>query len=815
MNIYSAQSVKEAVSVSRYLADQEVPLKNGNTRAVATWRGGTHPSVSVDDAKGAWYDHVEGVGGSVIDAFVRIEGGTPLQAIQTLGERYRVEPVKKSRKPRRVTRGEMLVADGYALKTTYTYTDADGAPVFYVDRYEKPEADLREGENRKEFVQRSPTAENLEGVRRVLYNLPAVVKSQEVYLVEGEKDVETMRRFNLVATTNSGGAKYWQDDFDAVFAGKDVVIVADNDEAGENGARIRWQHVSRTARSCRVCTVSALPKGDVTDFIEKEGGDLAGLMERLAAAKAPTDCESEDILVAKEANRTPLVNFTWTVKTKRDKNGNETQQNVPSPRRVDDICAEIKDRFLGFPKMLGGVLFDYTKNDDPAKRKILEFVTKDELKAWVNGTSGHQSDFAAGAQFVQWSELFARLTQTVPHYDGIAHAPWYPQRADVFPVYGILPPADPTHARFDEFVSFFCPASDADRVLMRAFFMAPMFYMDSCERPAWCVDTVDAQASGKSSVVNMCAALYNEAVIDCDLKTVNGDINALKKRILSSEGRAKRIALFDNLETSLKGGNLAGLITARHITGMKPYGRGEETRQNDITWTATVNGAEVDTDMATRTYTIHVRKPPVYVPKWKEKVLAFIRSYGPQIHADIIDLLAHAPERIRDGSRFAMFDSVVLSAAARSDAEFAAACRKIEESAKESNEDFDRSEEIARLIDDTLTAYGQELTHIEDGVPVVILSNDLDEILRRGSGATRNWTAKRVRRLIKTGNAPQFARNFDRLTSGEMRAKYGLARAFLYFQSEDIPRTGHILAQLVTVSGGVPKKVIRDFIDLK
>ena len=82
-----------------------------------------------------------GEGGSVIDAFVQIEGGTPLNAVAALGNRYNVPPFKVAAKPKKPTRGEMLLADGYKLAVTYTYTDADGAPLYFVDRYENTGAD--------------------------------------------------------------------------------------------------------------------------------------------------------------------------------------------------------------------------------------------------------------------------------------------------------------------------------------------------------------------------------------------------------------------------------------------------------------------------------------------------------------------------------------------------------------------------------------------------------------------------------------------------------------------------------------------------
>ena len=60
----------------------------------------------------------------------------------------------------------------------------------------------------------------------------------------------------------------------------------------------------------------------------------------------------------------------------------------------------------------------------------------------------------------------------------------------------------------------------------------------------------------------------------------------------------------DNMTESFMGANLADLITCASITGRASYGRGEESRANDLTWIATMNGGTVDTDMATRPYKI-------------------------------------------------------------------------------------------------------------------------------------------------------------------------------------------------------------------
>ena len=816
MNIYDAETIKKQVKLTQYFQDQGVPLSSGGTRAVAIWRGGKNPSVSVDDAKGVWNDHKTGKGGTLIDAYMAIEGGTVSEAVHVLGDRYHITPIRVTRPAPKVTRGEHLIGQGYKCTVTYTYTDADGNALYYVDRYERATED---GKTEKTFVQRSPTAENLNGVKRVLYNLPALRKADRVFIVEGEKDVETMRRMNLTATTNSGGGKFWEDDFNAEFADKDVVILPDNDEVGETHATSIAAQIVRLARSVKIVKISELPKGDVTDFIEKEGGTIGALLEKVDATIPLGATDEADVLRARALNAEPFMNYTEGEPRIVGTGKQQREVRTFIPRRVDEVCDDLRERALGFPKKLGNLLFDFTRNADPAKREIMPLPTWQELKAWTNGITGHQSDFKDGGTFVSWPELFARLSQTSHKYNGIARAPWFPHRDDVFPIYPILPPADPEHRRFWEYVSRFNHAMSADKQLLAGFMIAPLFYDSGAPRPAWCIDTVDAQGSGKSTVVKMCAALYGESPIGLDLKSLNNDLNQVKKRILSSEGRAKRIALFDNITESFKGANLADFVTESAITGMAPYGRGEETRLNDITWVCTVNGGSVDTDMATRTYKIKIKKPEKYAPRWERETLAFIQKHRLQILADAIDMMSHAPERIRPGSRFPLFDATVLSAVCATDAEFEAVCALIHERANESNEDVMRAQEINETILRYMAQwdtrfYPEGSRPPEPGYAWIISTTDMDTILRSSKGALRGLTSKGLRRLITGGNAPQFDKDFQRICQGEMRKLTAQARGFCFFPSTVIPRKGTIPAQLVQIMNSLPVVVCQEDIKL-
>jgi putative DNA primase/helicase len=116
----------------------------------------------------------------------------------------------------------------------YDYVDAEGSLRYQVIRTEP-----------KGFRQRRPDGSggwtwNIEGVEPLLYKLPEVIANEIVFIVEGEKDVESLRDNGFIATTNSAGAKgKWLADFDAIFSRKEVYVIPDKDRPGlERACRI-------------------------------------------------------------------------------------------------------------------------------------------------------------------------------------------------------------------------------------------------------------------------------------------------------------------------------------------------------------------------------------------------------------------------------------------------------------------------------------------------------------------------------------------------------------------------------------------------
>jgi putative DNA primase/helicase len=150
---------------------------------------------------------------------------------------------------------------------TYDYTDEAGHLLYQVLRTEP-----------KGFFQRRPDGEggwtNKKSKRQVLYRLPEVLEAPIVFVVEGEKDVETLREYGFVATTNAGGADApWLPSFTQTLAGREVILIPDNDRAG-------WLRIKRIACELRghAAPLRLLPlpgeHKDISEWFEAGHGEL-------------------------------------------------------------------------------------------------------------------------------------------------------------------------------------------------------------------------------------------------------------------------------------------------------------------------------------------------------------------------------------------------------------------------------------------------------------------------------------------------------------------------------------------------------------
>ncbi|MCL1881086.1 MAG: hypothetical protein FWF76_02795 [Oscillospiraceae bacterium] len=122
----------------------------------------------------------------------------------------------------------------------------------------------------------------LKGDKAPLYNLPAVISTDKVYITEGEKDADTLAALGLVATSSPNGAGAdWQKSYNEYFRNKDVVIISDNDKAGIAHSTEISDNLRNVARSLKI--VSALEIAKSANATLKDGGDISDVYEAVGA----------------------------------------------------------------------------------------------------------------------------------------------------------------------------------------------------------------------------------------------------------------------------------------------------------------------------------------------------------------------------------------------------------------------------------------------------------------------------------------------------------------------------------------------------
>ncbi|HUU02185.1 MAG TPA: DUF3631 domain-containing protein [Myxococcota bacterium] len=163
---------------------------------------------------------------------------------------------------------------------SYVYHDEKGAELFSVSRFEP-----------KDFRQSRPGPDgkrvwNTRDTRKVLYHLPALLKTAQagggVFVVEGERDVESLERLDLIATCNPGGAGKWRPEYSEHFRGAArIVIIPDSDEPGRAHAEQVAAALAPVIDDIRVIELPGAK--DVSEFLEG-GGTLPDLLDLVEGA---------------------------------------------------------------------------------------------------------------------------------------------------------------------------------------------------------------------------------------------------------------------------------------------------------------------------------------------------------------------------------------------------------------------------------------------------------------------------------------------------------------------------------------------------
>lgn len=238
----------------------------------------------------------------------------------------------------------------------YPYRDEAGEVLFEVVRQEQGER-LPGKKPIKRFQVRVTRGRrylySLDGVRRVLFDLPEVIEAiaeeKIVLVVEGEKAVRAAARLGYVATTNFGGAGNWAKDgvdsygYSESLRGANVCLLPDNDEPGVGHMLDLGRSLQKVGADVRVVRLPELPpKGDLCDWID--AGGTATALGRLI----------EDAVLFGEWERELL----------------DAASPLPMPKRLLDVSQEAGPEFLVEELLVAGEISWFGGHDGVMKSAL-------------------------------------------------------------------------------------------------------------------------------------------------------------------------------------------------------------------------------------------------------------------------------------------------------------------------------------------------------------------------------------------------------------------------------------------------------------
>jgi hypothetical protein len=178
----------------------------------------------------------------------------------------------------------VLTSGSNAQAVTYAYHDLDGTLLHEVVK----------GAG-KRFRQRHPTPEGWvwkASGRRVPYRWPELVGQSELWIVEGERDVDTLFDNGLTATCNLGGASKWRAEETAALLDlhpDTVYVIPDNDTPGRKHADSVLEQITAAGITATLVPLPGLAAhGDASDWFAA-GGTAESLR---ALADDPPDPET-------------------------------------------------------------------------------------------------------------------------------------------------------------------------------------------------------------------------------------------------------------------------------------------------------------------------------------------------------------------------------------------------------------------------------------------------------------------------------------------------------------------------------------------
>lgn len=310
--IYSGpqeEEIPEYVEEIPYMPDEEEEIKPEENKKTETPENEVKPNIEMD-----------------FNAKIRIAEKLEETGVKPAKEKDK-EPLPKKPAPLKIRNAEKPKTE--EKKTAvYIYEDLDGKIVYEKERWEKYENGVKV--SKRFLFYHYENAKRVAGKGEeslILYNLKDVVNFPDVFICEGEKDADNLKKLwtekACAFTTNAAGAGAWDSAYNGYFKNKNAIVLEDNDEAGRKRTQALKDNIEKIAASFKVVTFEELEEhGDVSDYIEKFGIEpLVQKVKEKREEKKPPETIKIDVFELnfyKDKNEYILNNFIPLKKGKRN-----------------------------------------------------------------------------------------------------------------------------------------------------------------------------------------------------------------------------------------------------------------------------------------------------------------------------------------------------------------------------------------------------------------------------------------------------------------------------------------------------------------
>ncbi len=494
---------------------------------------------------------------------------------------------------------QALQKKGYQRTAKYQYYDKHKTPTFQKLRYEHPDKQKtflirHRGHNNQWYFGKG-------GCKETPYHLPDILNNRDatILLCEGEKDADTAKALGFISTS----INRWPD-CAAYFKDRHVVIIPDNDEAGELKSKQSMQALTGIAATLRLLKLPDLPdKGDLSDWVQ-----LGGTKEQLDAliANCPTikiDTLEELLLVYGKPHETLNAILQILARTNRIfKRGNQLVEVASMPIPDSSMKSSVNTQ----------------KHITPIKPGRL--VTLIHQHAQVKRQNKKGETFLCDLPLKFCTLLLEQTNEqwtTIEELDGITRVPVVEPNGTLITTPGYHrrsrlyidieqddwhPVAHPEETLMQWFTHF--PfETNMDRAIHMAALLTALIRPLLKTAPAF-VYNATAAGTGKTMLARCCGLLaFGFEPTLSGYPYENAELN---KRLDSMILCGKQIVVFDNINRSFGNDQICQLLTTSQVDIRKLGSNEELALPNKLLIFGTGNNIMLSADMDRRTLICHL-----------------------------------------------------------------------------------------------------------------------------------------------------------------------------------------------------------------